>query len=86
MPKQGFDISGTASDDNEIAAVVDVNPHKHGKYLAGTVNEISYFALTNDPAFCQLFFPTYGILAWYDVGRQQIKHGEISAFDVFFQV
>ena len=38
-----------------------------GKTMVGSVNEISFFALTNDPAFCQLFFPTYGILAWYDV-------------------
>ena len=41
-----------------------------GNYLAGTVNEIAFFALTNDPAFCQLFFPTYGILAWYDVQKR----------------
>ena len=42
-----------------------------GNYMVGTVNEISYFALTNDPAFCQLFFPTYGVLAWYAVDRRQ---------------
>jgi hypothetical protein len=42
-----------------------------GKYMVGTVNEISYFALTNDPAFCQLFFPTYGVLAWYGLDRRQ---------------
>lgn len=42
-----------------------------GDYMVGTVNEISFFALTNDPAFCQLFFPTYGILAWYDVSKKQ---------------
>jgi WD40-like Beta Propeller Repeat len=41
-----------------------------GNYMVGTVNEISFFALTNDPDFCQLFFPTYGILAWYDVDRR----------------
>ncbi len=41
-----------------------------GKYLIGTVNEIAYFALTNDPAYCQLFFPTYGVLGWYDVNRR----------------
>ena len=44
-----------------------------GNYMIGTVNEISYFAMTNDPAFCQLFFPTYGILAWYDVDRQRFQ-------------
>lgn len=42
-----------------------------GNYMAGTVNEIAFFALTNDPAYSQLFFPTYGVLAWYDVkGRK----------------
>ena len=25
---------------DEIAAVVDINPHKHGKFLAGTGHEI----------------------------------------------
>jgi hypothetical protein len=25
---------------DEIAAVVDINPHKHGRYLAGTGHEI----------------------------------------------
>ncbi len=45
-----------------------------GKTLVGTVNEISFFALTNDRAFCQLMFPTYGILAWYDIGSRQFRH------------
>jgi hypothetical protein len=40
--------------------------------MVGTVNEISYFDLTNDPAFCQLFFPTYGVLAWYDIYKKQL--------------
>ncbi len=38
-----------------------------GKYVVSTVNEIAYMALTNDPAFSQLFFPTHGLLAWYAV-------------------
>ncbi len=42
-----------------------------GNYMVGTVNEIAFFALTNDPAFCQLFFPTYGVLAWYAVEEKQ---------------
>ena len=42
----------------------------NGKYLIGTVNEIAFFALTNDPAYCQLFFPTYGVLAWYSIETQ----------------
>jgi WD40 repeat protein len=41
-----------------------------GKYIAGTVNEISFAALTNDPAYCQAFFPTYGILACYSVAEK----------------
>ena len=41
-----------------------------GKYIVSTVHEISYAALTNDPAFCQLFFPTYGVLAWYSVEKK----------------
>ncbi len=35
-----------------------------GRTIVSTVNEISFMALTNDPAFSQLFFPTYGVLAW----------------------
>lgn len=42
-----------------------------GDYLVSTVNEIAYFALTNDPAYCQLFFPTYGILGLYSVDRRE---------------
>lgn len=42
-----------------------------GTYMVGTVNEIAFLALTNDPAFCQLFFPTYGVLAWYAVEDRQ---------------
>jgi len=42
-----------------------------GNFMIGTVNEIAFFALTNDPAFCQLFFPTYGVLAWYAVDARQ---------------
>jgi hypothetical protein len=41
-----------------------------GKYIVSTVHEISYAALTNDFAFCQLFFPTYGVLAWYAVDNK----------------
>ncbi len=41
-----------------------------GKYIVSTVHEISYAALTNDSAFCQLFFPTYGVLAWYSVDKK----------------
>jgi hypothetical protein len=42
-----------------------------GSYMVSTVHEISYAALTNEPAFCQLFFPTYGVLAWYSVDNRE---------------
>jgi hypothetical protein len=44
-----------------------------GKDVVGTVNEIAYAALTNEPAFCQLFFPTYGILASYSVAKKTFQ-------------
>ena len=44
-----------------------------GKYIVSTVHEISYAALTNDSAFCQLFFPTYGVLAWYSVEKKAFQ-------------
>ncbi len=44
-----------------------------GKYLAASVNEISYAALIEDIAFSQLFFPTYGVLAWYSAARDRIR-------------
>lgn len=42
-----------------------------GRYMVSTVHEISYAALTNDLAFSQLFFPTYGVLAWYSVDNRE---------------
>jgi hypothetical protein len=44
-----------------------------GRYIVGTVNEISYAALTNEPAFCQLFFPTYGFLASYSADKKTFQ-------------
>jgi len=44
-----------------------------GKYIVATVNEISYAAITNDPAFSQLFFPTYGILSLYSVEQHTFQ-------------
>ncbi len=41
-----------------------------GRYVVGTVNEISYAAITNGLDFSQLFFPTYGVLAVYDVKKK----------------
>jgi hypothetical protein len=55
----------------------------NGKYLLGTVNEIAFFALTNDPAYCQLFFPTYGVLAWYSID-QRVFHSLPGADDTRF--
>lgn len=42
-----------------------------GRYVASTVNEISYAAITNDLRFSQLFFPTFGILAIYEVENKR---------------
>ncbi|OEU68636.1 MAG: hypothetical protein BA863_08105 [Desulfovibrio sp. S3730MH75] len=44
-----------------------------GKYIAGTVNEISYSAVTNSSEYSQLFFPTYGVLACYSTDTKKIK-------------
>ncbi|WP_031481057.1 TolB family protein [Maridesulfovibrio frigidus] len=44
-----------------------------GKYIASTVNEISYSAVTNSGKYSQLFFPTYGILACYSTDTKEIK-------------
>ena len=44
-----------------------------GKYMVSTVHEISYAAVTNDHAFSQLFFPTYGVLAWYSIDKKMFS-------------
>jgi hypothetical protein len=42
-----------------------------GKYMVSTIHEISYAAVTNNYAFSQLFFPTYGVLAWYSTDEKK---------------
>ena len=42
-----------------------------GRYVISSVNEISYAAITNDLGFSQLFFPTFGVLAVYDVNEKK---------------
>jgi len=42
----------------------------HANYALATVNEISLALLTNDSAFSQVFFPTYGILGYYSVATK----------------
>ncbi|MFZ5572951.1 MAG: TolB family protein [Thermodesulfobacteriota bacterium] len=44
-----------------------------GDYMAASVHEISYAALIDDIAFSQLFFPTYGVLAVYNVKEKKIR-------------
>jgi hypothetical protein len=44
-----------------------------GRYVAASVNEISLALITRDADFSQVFFPTYGILAYYSVEKQEIK-------------
>ncbi len=44
-----------------------------GSYVIGSVNEISLALLTNDHRFSQVFFPTYGILAYYSVADKKFR-------------
>lgn len=44
-----------------------------GKYIVASVNEISLALITNEPGFSQVFFPTYGILAWYSAAEGGIR-------------
>jgi len=44
-----------------------------GRYVIGSVNEISLALLTNDYRFSQVFFPTYGILAYYSVDDKKFR-------------
>lgn len=37
-----------------------------GRYAAASVNEISFATVMDDLDFCQLFFPTYGVIGIYD--------------------
>ncbi len=40
-------------------------------YLVSSVNEISLALITNEAAFSQVFFPTYGILATYSIKERK---------------
>lgn len=44
-----------------------------GKFMVANVHGISYAAVTNDYAFSQLFFPTYGVLAWYSIENKSFS-------------
>lgn len=44
-----------------------------GKFMVGTVNEVSYSAVTGEKAFSQLFFPTYGRLAWFSTETRKMQ-------------
>lgn len=41
-----------------------------GRFLISPVNEISLMVLSGDPAYSQLFFPTFGFLGVYDTIKQ----------------
>ncbi len=43
-----------------------------GNYAVASVNEISLALVTNNPAFSQVFFPTYGILGYYSTATKEI--------------
>jgi Tol biopolymer transport system component len=45
----------------------------NGRFIVSSVNEISLALITNDPGFSQVFFPTYGILAWYSIETRRIQ-------------
>ncbi len=44
-----------------------------GRYALTTINESLYVRNFKDYKFCQVFFPTRGILAWYDRETGEIK-------------
>lgn len=44
-----------------------------GRYAIASVNEISLALITNNPGFSQVFFPTYGILAYYSSTANTFK-------------
>jgi len=44
-----------------------------GRYVVASVNEISLALITNNPGFSQVFFPTYGILAYYSTREKEFK-------------
>ena len=43
------------------------------EYLVSSVNEISLALITNEAAFSQVFFPTYGILATYSLKEKKFR-------------
>ncbi len=43
-----------------------------GEYMVTTIHEVSYSAVTTDKGFSQLFFPTYGVLAWYGTKTEEM--------------
>ena len=43
------------------------------RYVVASVNEISLALITNNPGFSQVFFPTYGILAYYSTRDKVFK-------------
>jgi hypothetical protein len=44
-----------------------------GQYVVASVNEMSLALITNNPEFSQVFFPTYGILAYYSTRERAFK-------------
>jgi hypothetical protein len=42
------------------------HPSPDGRYAVTTVNEDGFVANFKDYRFLQVFYPTRGILAWYD--------------------
>ena len=44
-----------------------------GRYVVASVNEMSLALITNNSEFSQVFFPTYGILAYYSTREKEFK-------------
>ncbi|MFZ5564235.1 MAG: TolB family protein [Thermodesulfobacteriota bacterium] len=44
-----------------------------GRFAAASVNEISFATVMDDLDFCQLFFPTYGVIGIYDRQTRKIR-------------
>ncbi len=44
-----------------------------GRYIVGTVHDIGFMVYTNELEYSRLFFPTHGILGWYDRNRRSFS-------------
>ncbi|MCC7174271.1 MAG: tetratricopeptide repeat protein [Bryobacterales bacterium] len=64
-------FSGKTPGSSTIGFLSQMSPD--GRYAVSTVNEEVYVSNFKDYRFLQVFYPTRGILAWYDRSTQEIK-------------